>query len=82
MWQDIVITIANLMLSYAVVPQVYHGFKTKKGHMTFQTTFLTTVGLYASCLAFFTLGLFFSGTITAFNATMWLILLIQKIIYK
>jgi len=80
-WQDIVITIANLLFSYALIPQVYHGFKTKKGVMVLQTAILTTIGLYVSCIAFFSLNLFFSGFICALNGTLWLVLLIQRIIY-
>tara|TARA_Y100000310_G_C20640402_1_gene793581 strand:+ start:250 stop:462 length:213 start_codon:yes stop_codon:yes gene_type:complete len=70
------------MFSYALIPQVIKGFKDKKGHMAFQTALLTTIGLYAASIAFFSLGLLFSGIITIFNGTMWLILLIHRIIYK
>lgn len=70
------------MFSYALIPQVYHGFKTKRGSMVFQTALFTTIGLYASCIAFFTLNLFFSGIICAINGTLWFILLLQKIKYK
>jgi len=82
MWQDIVITIANILFSYALIPQVLKGFKEKRGHIAFQTAFLTTIGLYASCIAFISLNLIFSGIICAINGTLWAILLIQKIIYK
>jgi len=81
-WQDIILTIANIIFGYALIPQVIHGFKTKKGVMTYQTAILTTIGLYASCFAFFSLNLFFSGIICTFNATIWFLLLIQKVIYK
>ncbi len=80
-WQDILITISNLLFSYALIPQVYHGFKKKKGVMLLQTAILTTIGLYASSLAFFSLKLVFSGVICAINGTLWLMLLIQRIIY-
>ena len=81
-WQDIVIFIVNIIFAYALVPQVWKGFKEKKSHIAFQTGILTTTGMYALVIAFFSLGLFFSGIIGTFNATMWLILFIQSIIYK
>ena len=30
-WQDVVIAIVNILFSYALIPQVYKGFKHKKG---------------------------------------------------
>lgn len=80
-WQDIVITIANLLFTYALLPQVYHGFKAKKGVMVFQTAVLTTLGLYAMAVAFLTLNLLFSGIISTINGTLWALLLIQRLIY-
>ena len=82
MWQDILITISNILFSYALIPQVYHGFKNKKTAMILQTALLTTIGLYASCIAFFSLGLLFSGIITVINGTLWGLLLLQTLIYK
>jgi hypothetical protein len=81
MWQDIIFTVANILFAYALVPQVYHGFKNKKAAMILQTAFLTTIGLTASSIAFFSLSLFFSGIVSGFNALMWLFLLIQRVIY-
>jgi len=36
MWQDIVITISNLLFTYALFPQIYHGFKTRKSGIVIQ----------------------------------------------
>jgi len=82
MWQDILITIVNIIFGYALIPQVYKGFKEKKRHIAFQTSLLNTIGMYAMTIAFFSLNLTFSWIIGSFNATMWLILFIQGIIYK
>jgi len=82
MWQDIVLTIVNITLAYALIPQVYKGFKDKKGHITFQTGLITTIGMYAIALTYFTLALFFSTIIATIVGTLWLILSIQTIIYK
>jgi hypothetical protein len=81
-WQDIIIMIANLMFTYALIPQVYHGFKNKKAAMIFQTALITTVGLFVTSFAFLTLSLFFSAAVSFINATLWLLLLIQKIRYN
>jgi glycerol-3-phosphate responsive antiterminator len=80
-WQDITITIANLLFTYALVPQVYHGFKTKKKTVVIQTSLLTTLGLYSIGIAFITLGLLFSGIVSTINATLWALILIQGLIY-
>jgi hypothetical protein len=82
MWQDIVITIANILFSWALIPQVYHGFKNKRGIILLQTATLTTIGLYSTAFAFFTLKLYFSATISTLNGTFWLLLLIQRLVYN
>lgn len=81
-WQDLIITIGNILVGYALIPQVYKGFKEKKAHIAIQTGIITTIGLYAIGISLLTLNLFFSGAVTSFNATMWLILFIQSIKYK
>tara|TARA_Y100000310_G_C20695023_1_gene825052 strand:- start:3463 stop:3714 length:252 start_codon:yes stop_codon:yes gene_type:complete len=81
-WQDIIITIIYIIFVYALIPQVLKGFKEKKPHINFQTGLLNTIAMYALAIAFFSLGLLFSGIIGTLNATMWLILFIQSIIYK
>jgi uncharacterized protein with PQ loop repeat len=81
-WQDIILTIATIFLTYALIPQVIKGFKTKKTAITFQTSLITFLGMYIVCFIYYTLNLYFS-TITAFlTGTLWLILFIQSIIYK
>lgn len=80
-WQDIVIAVANLAFAFSIFYQVYHGFQKKKGFVLLRTSLLTFIGLYAMAIVFFTLSLFYSGIIAAFNATLWLILFIQRIIY-
>ena len=81
-WQDIILTIANIMFAYALIPQVTQGFKNKKSYINFQTGLLTTVAMYSLVAVYFSLGLFFSVIVSIFNATMWLLLLLQGFIYK
>ena len=81
-WQDITITIVNFIFAYALIPQAYQGFKYKKAYINFQTGLLNTIAMYAIVIAFFSLNLTFSGIIGIFNATMWLVLFIQRLIYN
>jgi hypothetical protein len=81
-WQDIVIAIANLLFTFSLVNQVYHGFKTKKGFILLRTSGLTSLGLYLVGFSFFSLSLYFSGIIATTNATLWLTLFIQRLIFK
>lgn len=81
-WQDIIVAVANLLFGYSLLYQVYRGYKEKKGFLSMQTSSLTTIGLYALAFAYFTLGLFISTIIATFNGTMWLLLFVQRIIYR
>ena len=80
-WQDIIIAIASLLLTFSLLGQVYHGFQRKKGFILLKTSGLTFLGLYAMAISFFTLSLLFSAIVSAINATLWLVLFIQRIIY-
>ena len=81
-WQDITISIAVILFSYALIPQIYEGFKTKKSTITIQTSLITFVCLYVIGIVYFTLRLYFSMIMTFLTATLWFILFIQSIIYK
>jgi hypothetical protein len=80
-WQDIVIAIVNVLLSYALVPQVWHGFKEKKGGVVLQTGVITTIGLYVMAVTFATLRLYSATVLTVVTGTLWLLLLVQTIVY-
>ncbi len=80
-WQDLVLAITNMVLGYAIIPQVYEGFKKKKGLVNLQTSFLTSLGLYIIGIVVLTLKLYFAAIIDFVIAILWTILFIQKIIY-
>jgi hypothetical protein len=82
MWQDIVIAVASIFLSYAIIPQILYGFKKKKKTVTCQTALITVIGVYAIAFSFFTLQLYFSAIMNSITGTLWLILFIQSVIYK
>ncbi len=80
-WQDTLIAVTNLAFGYGLLKQVIYGFKGKKGHITLQTGAITSLGLYLMAFSFFSLNLYFSAIIAGVNATLWYLLLIQRIIY-
>ena len=81
-WQDIIIAIMSIVFSISLIPQIYCGFKEKTGPIKFQTSIPTFIGCYVIVFTYWTLSLFFSSVITFITGTMWLILFIQRIMYK
>ena len=82
MWQDIVVSIANILFVVSLVNQVIYGFKTKKALISKGTSIPTFMGLYAIAISLFTISLFISAGMTFVSATLWLILFIQSLNYK
>ncbi len=80
--QDFIIAITNILLSYALFPQILHNFKEKKNEITFQTSIISTFALYIPAFTVYSLDLIISSITTFAAATLWLIILIQKFIYK
>ncbi|PIR76715.1 MAG: hypothetical protein COU32_00510 [Candidatus Magasanikbacteria bacterium CG10_big_fil_rev_8_21_14_0_10_42_10] len=78
LWQDLTITIVSIVLSLAMLPQVYHGYKQKRGHMHHATSIPTIVGLYVLCFVYFSLGLVFSTIVTFLTGTLWIVLFLQR----
>ncbi|MBI2112096.1 hypothetical protein HYT52_00995 [Candidatus Woesearchaeota archaeon] len=81
-WQDLVITIALVVFAVSLVPQVYYGFKRKKGYITLKTSIPTVIGLIAILFAYISLGLYLSTIIGILTTIMWILLLVQRIIYE
>tara|TARA_Y100000310_G_scaffold334530_1_gene414537 strand:- start:756 stop:1013 length:258 start_codon:yes stop_codon:yes gene_type:complete len=81
-WQDLVISIVNIVFSISLIPQIRHGYKLKKGLITLKTSIPTTLGLYIMAFTFFTLNLPYSAILSFIAGTLWLVLFIQKIVYK
>ncbi len=79
--QDPLIAICSVGLAYALVPQVYYGFKYKKGTITYQTGLITWFGLWAIAICMMTLRLWFSGAINIVTGILWMILVIQRKLY-
>jgi len=73
-WQDIVITIVMISFSYALLPQIYQGFKKKKGFINLQTSGITGLGMFTLAFVYFTLELYFSTIMVFVGAILWTIL--------
>lgn len=80
-WQDYVIMAASIIMSVALLPQIYHGFQQKKGFITHTTSVPTFLGLYVLAFAFMTLQLVFSAITAIITGTLWIILFVQRCMY-
>jgi hypothetical protein len=80
--QDIVITIASIIISLSLIPQVILGFKTQTGPVSYWTSIPYALSLSAVGLSFASLELWLSTIVTAITVLLWAILAIQKYIYS
>ena len=81
-WQDIIISAANIVFVFSLVPQVYRGFRKRRGFISSATSVPTFAGLYIMSFCYLTLSLPYSAVLTFFTGTLWLLLFVQKAIYK
>jgi hypothetical protein len=79
--QDIVITIATIILSVSLIPQIILGFKNKTQSISYITSIFSLIALLFMAAAFASLELWLSTIITVLNAIPWLIFIIQRFIY-
>lgn len=82
MWQDYVMSIASMMFSYSLVPQVVKCLKDKYVQMPTQTIALTIAGLVLYNMCSYTLELYVSYTIGIFTTSCWIVLAILKWRYR
>lgn len=73
MWQDYLFMIGNFILGAALVPTIL-----AKEKPTRLTSALTGVILFLYCMTFATLGLYLAAIAVGVNASLWIVLLIQK----
>jgi len=74
--------VANIIFFISLVPQAYYGFKKKKGFITLATSGPISIGLYAMSISFYTLNLYFSSIVSFMTGTLWLVLFIQRMVYR
>lgn len=80
-WQDYAITITTFLISLSLIPQVYAGFKEKRGHIKLLTSIPTALGLIVLAVCYFSLGLTLSGFVSIFMTLLWSLLVLQRIMY-
>ena len=80
--QDILISIIVIGFSYALIPQVYKGFKEKRGLINLQTSIITSIGMYSLSIIYLTLNFYFSSIISFLTGILWTILFVQNVVYK
>jgi len=81
-WQDIIIMICNLIFSISLLPQIYLGFKQRKGFINHATTIPTFLGVFVISLAYFSLNLYFSSAMAFLSGVMWFTLFLQRVFFK
>ena len=79
--QDIVITIASIIISISLIPQVILGFRTKTGPVRYWTSIPYSLSLTAIGLSFASLELWLSTAVTVISVILWATLAIQRFIY-
>ncbi|MGC9309329.1 MAG: hypothetical protein ACP5D2_01385 [Candidatus Nanoarchaeia archaeon] len=81
-WQDIIVSIANIIFLCAMLPQIIYGFKTKKGLISFQFSILNILAMIGLGIVYISYNLFISVILDILLIFLWAILLIQRIKYK
>ena len=81
-WQDMIITFANVIFSAALVPQVIYGFRKRKGLVTLTTSGPTAFGLFALSITYYTLSLPYSTFVSFITGTLWLTIFLQRLVYE
>jgi hypothetical protein len=80
-WQDVAISVASLVFSLSLLPQLWAGFREKKGPIKPQTSVPTFAGLFVVSYAYFTLSLIFSAAVCFLTGCIWLALFAQWMMY-
>ncbi len=81
LWEDFVYTVVGILFGYALLPQVYYGWKNKAKTIAKQTGILTTLGLILLIPAGISLGLVLSPIVTSVTTLLWAILTYQAFKY-
>jgi len=80
-YQDIILSLISILFGYSLIPQVFYGFRTKKGLITIQTGVITSAGMYVAAIVYFTLEFYLVTVLSFFTGTWWLLLLVQRLKY-
>ena len=72
-WQDIVLSVSNLVFGIALIPSI-RG----KNKPALSTSLITTIFLSSSLVAYISLALWYTAFTTSINALCWGTLAVQK----
>jgi len=79
--RDLILTVCTVAFGYALIPQVIYGFRAKLETVTAQTSVITGLGLYAIAGVYFSLSLWFAAFACTVTGTLWMVLLLQRVMY-
>jgi uncharacterized protein with PQ loop repeat len=79
--EDTILSIAGVIISFSLIPQVITGFQTKTGPVRLATSLPYGLSLSAMAFAYISLELWFTTGITIIGALLWFMLSYQRIIY-
>lgn len=82
LWQDLVIGGAGVVFAAALVPQALRGFRERQGLISAWTSVPTFLALFTMTVAYVTLGLFLSAVVLFVTGLLWLLLFIQRLVYR
>jgi hypothetical protein len=72
-WQDIIITIGQVIFIIALIPAIKHKHKPP-----FSTSILNAFVLFSFAVVYITLALWFAAITTAVVGALWMLLAVQK----
>lgn len=78
LWQDLAITITNTIFTIALIPQIFYGFKNKKGLVAYSASIPTFTCLFFLSFIYSTLELYFATFMSATTGVCWFILFFQR----
>lgn len=81
-WQDIILTIIIIAFAYCLIPQLFYAKRNKRVGISYQTLWITSMGLYITVPCYVTNNMLFGGITSFITASLWLILLLMKMRYK
>ena len=82
MWQDLVVSSANLVFIVSLTIQIMYGYKRKLALISEGTSIPIFIALYAMSLSFLTISLYLSSAMMFISGSSWVVLLVQSMIYK
>lgn len=82
MWQDFVIMLGNAIFSICLIPTALENRKLKRCDIPYRTSVITAMVLYIFTFTFFTLNLWYAGTMAFIVGVVWSYIAYQRFKYK